>query len=180
MLIKFILRFFIKILSFLSRFLEDFEFYLWSLDNNNIKKNIRKNIKDRAVEWECHTTEFGKEFDDLIVEHIPCFNTNETEDSYYYLMLQDILFDYDSLISKYGGLVPAKNIDEHIPSDVLQEEGWTQHFESRECYHPDLPLDKIMDDIRRNFVFLRETSGHQTPIWVQISQYIEKKKNKGG
>ena len=158
-----------------------------------IDKVIKKELK-KAIDLDTHEahskyftrmdwdeTEFGKEKNKLVEEHIALFikmNKRDPENSVdISSYIHDILIDYESLIIKYHGLVPLNDVRLLTRIEPLKEETEKINIDIDRVYSPHTPVDSIITDLRDRLIHLKETyKFDDTPIWVQITQHAEVKK----
>ena len=149
----------------------------WAWSRNPRMAEIKESIKDkRKTSMEFKQTPFGKEREDLIVEHQRIIE-EEKEKDYIKMWVKDVLNDYGELIRKYKGLVPLEDSTLSIPNDEYAEEGKEIEVNILHSFPSSCKREDIVQQVTETIKYVQESYYPDTPIWVEITQHKEKGKD---
>lgn len=148
----------------------------WAWSRNPRMTEIRDSIKDkRRSSMEFKQTPFGKEREELVVEHQRIIE-EEKEKDYIKMWVEDVLNDYDELVRKYKGLVPLEDSTLSIPNDEYAEEGKEIEVNILHSFPPNCKQEDVTRHVTEMIKHVQESYYPNTPIWVEITQHKEKEK----
>ncbi|MDI6793138.1 MAG: hypothetical protein QME81_09765 [bacterium] len=150
----------------------------WAWSRHPRMTEIRESVKDkRTTSMEFKQTPFGREREDLIVEHQRIIE-EEKEKDYIKMWVQDVLNDYDELIRKYKGLLPLEDSTVSIPSDEYAEDGREIEVNILHSFPPNCQREDIVRHVTEMIKHVQESYYPDTSIWVEITQHKEKEREK--